>query len=229
MNRWLSCLVGAFLGCAIVLSSAGAAWADGEIGLSRDGVTWSNNLDGPLLDPARRWVPGDSERASFFVRNQGPTGALLVISARSADTDELLAHDDVTLRARADGGAWVDLENGQASSRLTREPIAKAGVSRVEVDVSFDSAARNTTQLSAATLTLEVTLIDAAADGDVDDDNGGVEDDGASLPGGAGATGGGLLPAAGFMGSIAVLWIAAALVGIGLAVVKGPRREVRRG
>ena len=44
---------------------------------------------------ARVWVPGDSETRSFFVRNDGPSDARLVISVVTQDDDRLLADDDL--------------------------------------------------------------------------------------------------------------------------------------
>ena len=62
---------------ALILLTATPAVAADEIGLSSDGFSWGSTLPQPLFDPAFRWVPGDRETASFWVRNQSGDGALL--------------------------------------------------------------------------------------------------------------------------------------------------------
>jgi hypothetical protein len=149
----------------VLLGATAARAADG-IGISDDGTSWSDGLDAPLFDPALRWVPGDSRTETFFVRNQGPSGATMTIEARSRDEDELLADDDVDLRARADGGAWVELRNGVASTRLTDGAIGQGGIVRVDVNARFDPTSTNQSQSRQLALRLRVTLADAR--GDVD-------------------------------------------------------------
>ncbi|KQO38261.1 LPXTG cell wall anchor domain-containing protein [Aeromicrobium sp. Leaf245] len=161
------------------LLGASVAYAADEIGLSDDGVTWSSGLDAPLFDPDVRWVPGDSRTESFYVRNEGPSGASLTIEARSADEDDLLADDDIDLRARADGGAWVELRNGVASARLTEREIEQDGVVQVDVNATFDPTSTNRSQVRRLALDLRVRLADAAGtDGESDADaDGGADAD----------------------------------------------------
>ena len=167
----------------LVLGSASAQAAD-EIGLSRDGVTWAPTLPGGLFDDAFRWVPGDYETESFYVRNQGPTDAVMVIEARSADSDELLSNEDIDLRARVDNGSWVDLENGAPSTSLSQQRIGPDGVVHVNVNAAFDPDSTNQSQSKNLDLTFRVTLVDAAAVGDEDDsDNGLLPDTGAPISG----------------------------------------------
>lgn len=169
------------LALAVTTSLLGAsvAYASGEIGVSADGTSWSSGLDGPLFDPDARWVPGDSRTETFYVRNQGPTGASMTIEARSTDEDDLLADDEIDLRARADGGAWVDLRNGAASAELTDDVIEQDGVVRVDVNASFDPTSSNRSQVRRLALDLRVRLADAAGtDGESDADaDGGADAD----------------------------------------------------
>ena len=125
--------------CTAILSlGSSSAYAADEIGLSRDGVTWTPTLPGGLFDGAFRWVPGDSETESFYVRNQGPSDAVMVIEARSADSDELLSNDDIELRARVDGGTWAELENGATGRSLSQQRIGEDDVVHVDVKATFD-------------------------------------------------------------------------------------------
>lgn len=187
-----------------------AAHAADEIGLSNDGVTWSDSLPAPLFDPAFRWVPGDSQTASFYVRNQGPSSSLMTIEARSADTDELIENDDIRLQARAAGGEWVDLDNGVASESLTSQSIAQGGVVQIDVNATLDPASTNQSQTKRLALTFAVTLADALEDGQ----DGGDSDETW-----------GLLPTTGALVSQHWLWIGAILVASGFIVATRSRRE----
>ncbi len=172
--RCLTCMT------LLLLGSASAHAAD-EIGLSRDGITWASELPGGLFDDASRWVPGDSETESFYVRNQGPTDAVMVIEARSADSDELLSNDDIELRARVDGGTWVDLENGAPSKSLSQQRMGEDDEVHVEVNATFDPASSNQSQSKTLDLTFTVTLADALQAGEGDSDNDLLPDTGAQI------------------------------------------------
>lgn len=146
---------------ALAVLAPSTAQAADEIGFSNDGVTWSSSLPNPVFDPAFRWVPGDSRTASFFVRKDGPSTALMTIEARSADTDELLAVDDIDLQARVVGGSWVAIENGIASGPLTQGSIARGDVVQIQVNATFDPNSSNQSQSKRLPLSFTVTLTDA--------------------------------------------------------------------
>ncbi|RYY50067.1 MAG: hypothetical protein EON53_03430 [Actinomycetales bacterium] len=234
------------LALAVTTSLLGAsvAYASGEIGVSEDGTSWSSGLDGPLFDPDVRWVPGDSRTKTFYVRNQGPTGASMTIEARSTDEDDLLADDEIDLRARADGGAWVDLRNGAASAELTDDAIEQDGVVRVDVNASFDPASSNRSQTARVALDFRVHLADAVgSDGESDADaDGGADADldagsgvDADLDGGSGVDAELDLPAAGDSngalpgtGAPADRWVVlggAGLLLLGVALVRRRREQ----
>ena len=220
MNVRLLRLLGVITGLVLLVPSTANA-AD-EIGLSNDGVTWSSSLPQPLFDPAFRWVPGDSETASFFVRNQGPSTALMTIEARSADTDELLENDDISLQARAEGGGWVSLDNGVASESLTAQSIGQGGVVRIDVNASFDPASTNQSQTKQVALRFAVTLADAL-EGPGDKADG--SDDGGPIGSGSGTDSAGIIPNAGSVVTPLLLWVGAILVGVGLALLVRRRRD----
>lgn len=203
---------------AAALAGASAAHAADEIGLSDDGVTWSSGLDGPLFDPGVRWVPGDSRTESFYVRNEGPSGASLTIEARSADEDDLLGDDDIDLWARADGGAWVELRNGVASTRLTGRAVEQDGVVEVDVNVTFDPTSSNQSQVRRLALDLRVLLADAVGtDGESDADADSGTDVDLGPPVGEEATG--VLPGTGTTTEQWILLLGAALVLGGTSLV----------
>lgn len=137
-----------------------SAQAADEIGLSRDGITWVDELSVPLFESERRWVPGDDETRSVWIRNQGPTGAEVAIEALSLDGDEVLA-DDLGLSARVDGGPWQPLGLQRRSQNLAVEPLRVGRSARLDLRVTFDSASVNQTQRLALPLTLRITLAEA--------------------------------------------------------------------
>lgn len=193
---------------AAVVAAAPARAAD-EVGLSADGVVWYDALHRPLFDPSVRWVPGDAETASFYVRNQGPSAAQLTIEVRSADGVRLLA-GDVAIAARAEGRRWLAIDNGMASPWLTERAIARGGQVRVDVQVRFLWHAPNDTMLDRLPLDFQVRLIEAGPS-----DGGPGPDSGPD----------GLLPDTGSAVSLIVIWVAAILVGSGLALLAAARRR----
>lgn len=204
----------------LALWSAPAHAAD-EIGFSNDGVTWAPALAQPLFDPEFRWVPGDSRTATFFVRNQGPTSAVMTIEARSADADELLGHDDIHLHARVAGGSWVPLRNGIASASLTDEGFDAGDVVQIEINAAFDPATVNQSQSKSLPLTFEVTLADAAsipAPEGPDSETPGVETPGSGETA-AGPARGGVLPSAGAAVGPGLLLAALMLCALGAVMI----------
>ncbi len=204
-------LLGAGIAVALVATSGAPARADDEIGLSLDGQTWHDDLSQPLFDPALRWVPGDREAASFYVRNQGPSRAKMTIEVRADDRDQLLANDDIELAGRTAGGAWVPLENGADAAPLLRDGLEQDGKVRVDVRVEFRRDSTNRSMVQSLPLAFRVTLVQA-----------GARDDG-SDPGSRGP-----LPDTGNDVELWLVWLAAALVGAGAALVVAARRKEAR-
>ncbi|KAA1424123.1 LPXTG cell wall anchor domain-containing protein [Nocardioides antri] len=196
---------------ASVVGAASARAAD-EVGLSSDGVVWYDALHRPLFDPAQRWVPGDVETASFYVRNQGPSAAQLTIEVRSADGARLLADDDIEITARAEGREWLAVENGRASPWLTERAIEQGGQVRVDVTVRFVWQAPNSTMLDRLPLDFRVRLVETGPSDGPGPDSGPD----------------GLLPDTGSAVSLIVVWVGAILVGSGLALLAGARRRRAR-
>lgn len=154
MKRFVVGLLAAFLMTATALPT----WAAPEIGLSNDGDTFGPRLAEPIFDPSIRWVPGDEHTGSFYVRNQGPTRALMSITARSLRTDQLFSNDDVRLKARVAGGQWFTLTDGIASRDLTEVGIPPGRVVRVDVSASFLFSSPNASQLDPLRASFQVSL-----------------------------------------------------------------------
>jgi len=200
--RIVLCLLALGIPLGATMSSATAA---DEVGVSVDGSTWSSSLSTPLFDSGFLWVPGDLETERFYVRNRGPSDAVLRIEVRSADPDDLLADDDMIISARAGSGDWISMANGSPSSRLTDQVIGVDGAVPVDVRVKFSWASPNESQSDRLPLLLVVTM---SGDADGGDRNG----DG--------------LPETGSDISPFVLCLAAMAVGAGMALISAGRRRV---
>ncbi len=201
-----------------VVGAAAPASADDEIGLSRDGVSWTRQLDAPLFDDAFLWVPGDVEEESFLVRNDGPSDGELVVDVVAEDPDGLLASDAFLLEARVGTGEWVEVNVGTTDLTPAVLDVPEGQRSRVTVRGTF--APETTDHMDEiAPFRVRVTL---SEDGDV----GGEDDDDGEVGGQDG------LPDTGSPLGAGVIWVAAALIGAGIALVRPTRdrrREVARG
>lgn len=201
------------MAAALLLSGAviGAASADDELAVSRDGQTWSDHLPGSLFDPTSRWVPGDTRTEAFFVRNRAKDRGDLRIEARSTDPDRLLRDGDVVVRVRIEDGPWQQLATDH-SLAVDDQTLGAGDRAKITVRASFDPTATNHTQHSSLSLDFRVTLSDATAggDGDGDDDEGG-----------------GLLPDTGTEIAGWMVVLAAIAVGTGTALMRRSSRERR--
>lgn len=210
-------LLGWLTACLLAMGLLGApaAAAQDEIGLSRDQTTWTASLDGPLLDPGLRWVPGDAAEESFYVRNLGPSAGRLTVDVHSTG-GRLLAPDALDLAARVDGRPWVQLTNGTPSAELTDQALAEDAQARVRLRVRFLDAAPNDTMNRTTRVGFRIYLRGDAGPADPD-----PSPDPDPQPGPLPDTGSGVW--------LWMLWVAAALIGSGLALVAGARRTKRAG
>lgn len=214
-----SLAVTAALATLAVVGAAAPASADDEIGLSRDGVSWSRQLDAPLFDDAFLWVPGDVEQESFFVRNDGPSDGEIAVDVLAEDPDGLLASDAFLLEARIGTGAWVEVAAGTTALAPTVLDVPEGATTRVTVRGTFRPETTDHMD-EIAPFRVRVTLSEDGDVGGEDDGDGGDGDDGGAV-GGQDA-----LPDTGAPLGAGVVWIAAGLIGAGIALVR-PGRERR--
>lgn len=210
----------------VVGGAAAPAHADGEIGLSEDGVTWTTTLVDPIFEPDFRFMPGDVEERDFQVRNDGPSDGVLTVDVLASDPDALLANDDFLVEAQVGAGPWTNVEPGttRAATELT---IPQGAQTDVRIRATF--VLESTSEDEAIPFSVRLTM---SEDGDV----GGVDaGDGDGDAGGGGDVGGvddGILPDTGSPFGLGLIWLAAGLVGAGLALAlprRGRGREVARG
>lgn len=221
MRRRLTVI--ATLVAAVLAVGAGtsADAATQPVQLSNDGRTWAPDLDRPLFDPAVRWVPGDVRRATFWVRNAGPTVGSLTVTARVQDADGLLAEDAISLRMRTTAAAWTTVVPGTTASL---GQLARNDRTQVEVTATFDSGSGDDTMRRTLHFVLDVRLAGATGAAATGPNAGHPPSAGSTAPGGGGL--GGLLPNTGDPVTWWLCLLAALSLGGGAAlVVRSKRRE----
>ena len=219
----------------VLSSGAAPANADDELGLSRDGTNWSQSLTKPLFASNVIWVPGDIREATFWVRNQGPTGSEVILdvvgkdksagatssAGASASVAGLLKDGDIHLAAMSGVGPmsddypWVDLDSAN-SDRLSTSPIPVGDKAWVKVRATYDAAATAQAKFRDLGFSFSVTIQPFSG-------LGGGQSDSIGPPGAQEIAG--FLPGT---GAPKVMWIAAIgaiLVGVGISLVEGRRRE----
>lgn len=178
-------MLGAFVAA---LGPAAPASAANELGLSSNGTTWSATLPTPLFDPAFRWVPGDVEESSFYVRNQSSETGVLRVDMMDTAVRSLMETGDLEVAARVGAADWVAVTTAGAQTLVEDEQIPAGGVRRVDVRVSFDPLSPNTSQAQLFDLRFDVNLsqeasvLPPAGPGDGDGDGSGTDNNG-NLPG----------------------------------------------
>jgi len=199
-----------------------AAHAADQLGLSNDGSTWASTLPAPLFDSNFRWVPGDRQERSFWVRNLSGDKAVLDIAVRGSSIDSLMDTGDLDVEVKAGNGPWHVTDQAGRQQLVSSMPVAAGQSEKVTVAVDFDPASTNQSQLKEIVLAFEVRLSQDTSggtpggSGQDDDDDGsghhGDRDRGDDLPG----TGG--LP-------WWVLPLGTALTGAGVLAVVATREE----
>lgn len=145
-------LAGALL--ATLLRAPAVQAADG-VQLSRDGQSWSGELDGPLFGPEARWVPGDRRIADLWVRNAGPGPADLTVSTTVGGAG-LIADDAVDVRLRPAGGTWRDVVAG--TGIVDTGDLAEGDGIHYELEAAFSPSASAGSERSSIWLVLDVAL-----------------------------------------------------------------------
>lgn len=217
-----SWLVAALLSTMAALGLAAPASAAGELQLSADGVTWGASLPAPLFDPAFRWVPGDSETRSFYVRNNAAEDGVLNLFMLPAQFGDLMTSGDLSVSAQVDGGTWVSASTADNTHVLIDNATVPSGaVVKVNVRIDFASTSTNATQDRLVGLAFDVSLTQGALVLAPTTGGGGHGHGGVSAPGSLPNTGNDVSPLTIIFGALLLA------VGAGLALF-GQRREARK-
>ncbi|MCW2753001.1 MAG: hypothetical protein JWQ32_412 [Marmoricola sp.] len=212
------------IGLLVTLGFQGSAQAAGELGLSPDGTHWAATLPNPLFDPAFRWVPGDSEVASFFVRNQSADAAVLDVTMLTGPLQTLIETGDLTVGASVDSGPFTDVSTPGTQALIRQVPVASGASHKINVRVTFDPASTNQSQSTQLDLRFTVALTQAASV--QPPTNGGGTGHGGQ--GGHGGTGSSPLPNTGSVVTPSMLLLAAVLCASGIGLVGYSRRRTPR-
>lgn len=146
----------------LVLVGATPASAADELGLSRDGVTFTSSLSGSLFDPAFTWVPGDVESETFYVRNQGDATARLTVDILGEQVSDLISSGDLHVTASS-GSASQTISDKDDHRLLTIPGVEPDEIVPVTVTVAFDDASTNETQLLSSDLSFRINLKQTSA------------------------------------------------------------------
>lgn len=151
------------LALALGTGPASAAMRQDPATVSSDAQHWTTSLDTALLDQAHRWVPGDTQTVTVWVRNLSREAATLnVTTTDEATADKPTARD---ARQRGRGASEVPLE---VSVRVDGRPvrigddighrIAGAVPARVDLTITMPRTAGNRTQGQRNDVRLRVRL-----------------------------------------------------------------------
>jgi len=199
---------------ALILGTVTPAVAANELGLSADGVHWGNSLPGQLFDPSMRWVPGDSETRTFYVRNQSKDAAVLDVTLVTGPVEALIETGDVSIGVRVDNGVFESANTSGTHVLASQVPVARGQRHRIDVRVAFDPASTNASEAKRLRLRFNVRLSQDASV--LPPTNGGTGDN----PGH-----GGVLPGTGSVITPGLLVLATLLCSAGLALVGFGRRS----
>lgn len=144
----------------LTLSSAGASSAAAQrwspIMLSRNGHTWSRQLDAPLFLRDHQWAPGMSLVRTFYVRNQGHSRATLSVLVRVQDRTRALSLPAFRLAVRP--GPEHRWHRVQAPERRRTVVLGRGEVVPVAIRVRLMRRAGNRSMDRHARFTVHVRL-----------------------------------------------------------------------
>jgi len=147
----------------MVLSVAGPSQASiparrwSPLGLSRMGHHWSSNLHKPLFGRHLDLVPGQTEKRTFYVRNQSGEQARLRVSVNITDAHGSLQRDAFRVAARTRAGWWQHVRHTGSHAVLWRT-MAKGAVIPVTLRVRIRPRADNTSMDRGLRLQVKVRL-----------------------------------------------------------------------
>ena len=199
------------------------ASAAGELGLSPDGATWGSALPGPLFDPSFRWVPGDSEVRSFYVRNQSGDDGVLDVTLLTGPVETLIDTGDLKISAKVGNGDYTAAGTAGSHRLINQVPVPSGAVRKISVKVDFDPASTNQSQRLRLDFHFNVDLSQDTSVVQPPTDNGG-NGNGGNGANGNGGNGNGL-PGTGTTIEPWMLLVGAGLVASGLGMIGAARRR----
>ncbi len=233
VNRaaWLlgALLPAVLLSLFFVQGSAGKAAAAQapELSLSTDGRNFGSGLGGPILIGIERYVPGDRNQRTVWVRNDSGDPAWLWSGYQTTSGDPVLLPFLKVSASYGSGTAPAEIGLlpgvGQCRTLLPAQKIAAGDTVPMVIGAAFDPAAPNATRLSSAEFAVNIGLTQdigqpAGPDGCTGSDNPGTGAEGARDAIGQ-------LPETGAGGMIPWLSLAAATMVAGFGFVAATRKR----
>ncbi|RNL79192.1 LPXTG cell wall anchor domain-containing protein [Nocardioides marmorisolisilvae] len=214
--------LGLMIAAATALIGLGVppASAAGELGLSPDGVTWGDALPGPLFDPALRWVPGDSEVRTFYVRNQSSDDGVLDVTLLTGPVESLIDTGDLSISAKVGNGDYTSAATAGDHQLVKQVVVAAGAVRKLSVKVDFDPASTNSSQQLRLDFRFKVSLSQDTTAVQPPSNGGGGNNNGNG--------GHGDLPGTGTVVTPTMLLLGALLVAAGTGLIGYSRRRVTR-
>lgn len=161
MKRMLHAgIVAAFAVVLLLVASVAHARDDSEkqvAGVSLDGTTYQESLDGPLFADEVSWAPGDLRVSRFWVRGPSDETGDLTIGLDATAVERLIESGRLKVAARTGGLPWRAVRPGKPLL-LTDSP-AKGGVP-VSVRVILTAEAPEDARVNGSDLALTVKLGD---------------------------------------------------------------------
>ena len=161
------------VGVLVLLLVAATAYADDsdrrEAGVSLDGRTYQDALDGPLFPDEASWSPGQEKVSRFWVRPSSDEPGDLTVELESGEVDGLVRSGRVKVAARAGERPWRPVRPGKALV-LTDSPALEGVPVAVRVAMAADAPASTTVR--GADLAFRVTLGETQVVGPVDGGDG---------------------------------------------------------
>ncbi len=132
---------------------------------STDGITYSPSLTGPLFNGIALLVPGDSQSASFWVRNvSGSAGYLRVVLSDVIASSTVIA-DEITVRSSTPAtiGTAVPLSSAAPCRVLVEGDFVPSGSAvKVTATLALGNLTGTAGQKDTASMSLGIGMSDAA-------------------------------------------------------------------
>ncbi|MGN6722729.1 MAG: hypothetical protein ACTHJM_08965 [Marmoricola sp.] len=145
----------------VILTGGSAVAQTGPVGLSLDGVHWSSALPHPLFTSSYRWVPGDTQAATLYVRNQSGKAAVLTVAMVSGALRDAVLNGDFLVSTSVDGRKATAAHPPASQVIVAVGPAAAGTVHRIRIVVTMSRSATNQAQSRRFSFNFKVTLSQA--------------------------------------------------------------------
>lgn len=115
--------------------------AEDSIRLSTDGVHWSGEVEGALLESPEPWAPGEVRSAIIYVKNAGPDPVDAEVAITTRSTDDLVRDGYLALAATVGKGRSVAFPVATATNEVTVTGLESGATTPVTLTATFAETA----------------------------------------------------------------------------------------